>query len=211
MLTRLAFGLGALLLLSTGILGSMANAQAGPGDPEAVITSYEMARNRRDIDAALSYFADDATIVQRSATFTGKDEIRKFLEGSAGRGRFVVVSDRHTVGNQVTWTERSAGGGFGTQAQVQGLSGFQVTVEAFVQDGKIRTLSYSAFGQTPQAPIVVDSHGQVPAAFGLASVMALLLGVVLLASTGVGRAVGAPSRLRGTLLHDLRGWAAARQ
>jgi hypothetical protein len=207
----LAFAVGATLLLLTGVIGSLStSAQAGPGDPEGVINSYEMARNRRDVDAALSYFADDATIVQRNTTFTGKDEIRRFLEGSAGRARFVVVSDRHTVGNQVTWTERT-GGGFGTAAQAQGLSGFQVTVEAIVQDGKIRSLSYSAFGQAPAEPIVIDTRGQVPAAAGLASVLLLLLGVVALASMGVGRAVGTPSRLRGRLMQDLRGWAAARE
>ncbi|MBV9546261.1 MAG: hypothetical protein JOY61_17975, partial [Chloroflexi bacterium] len=94
--------------------------------------------------------------------------------------------------------------------QAQGLAGFQVTVDAVVQEGKIHSLSYSAFGQAAAQPIVIDSRGQVPAAAGLASVLLLLLGVVALASTGVGRAVGAPSTLRGRLMQDLRGWSAAR-
>ena len=83
----------------------MARAQASV-DPAAVITAYEMARNRRDVDTALSYFADDAVINQRSTSFNGKDEIRKFLDGVAARARFIVVSDRRISGNRVSWTER---------------------------------------------------------------------------------------------------------
>ena len=210
MLARIAFVLGVVVLLLNGVVSSMVSAQTSPSDPEAVITGYEMARNRRDVDAAMGYFADDATIVQRNTSFSGKDEIRRFLEASAGRSRFVVVTDRHSVGNQVTWTER-AGGGLGTQSQVQGLPGFQVTVQATVQDGKIKTIVYSPFGQQAQTPVVIDNRGQVPAVFGLGSVLVVLLGVVLLASAGAGRAVGAPSRLRGRLMQDLQGWAAARQ
>ena len=65
----------------------MATAQGGV-DPAAVIAAYETARNRRDIDGALSYFADDATISQRATNFTGKDDIRKYLEGISTRARF---------------------------------------------------------------------------------------------------------------------------
>src|ERR1700716_4559206 len=97
-------GIGALMVSAQ--LASMAKAQAG-ADPAAVISAYEMARNRRDIDTALAYFADDATINQRSTTFAGKDEIRKFLDGISARSRFVVVSDRRVSGNHVTWTERA--------------------------------------------------------------------------------------------------------
>ena len=206
-----ALAVGATLLVVTGVLGSLSSSaqQVAQPDPASVIASYESARNRRDIDTALSYFADDATIVQRNTSFTGKDDIRRFLEGSATRARFVVVSDRRTNGNQVTWSER-AGGGLGNAMQSQGLAGFQVSVEAVVQDGKIHSLTYGAFGQAPAEPIVIDSRGQVPAAAGLASVLLVLLGVVAFASAGVGRAVGTPSRLRGRLMQDLRGWTAAR-
>src|SRR5260370_33661072 len=101
-----AMGVGVATLMVSGVVACMARAQAG-SDPAAIITAYEMARNRRDLDAALAYFADDATISQRSTTFTGKDEIRKFLDGVSTRSRFVVISDRHTNGNRVTWSERS--------------------------------------------------------------------------------------------------------
>lgn len=110
----LAMGVGAATLMLSGVVATMARAQAG-ADPAAVITAYEMARNRRDLDAALAYFADDATISQRTTTFTGKDEIRKFLDGVSTRSRFVVISDRRSNGNRVTWTERSGTTGANSQ------------------------------------------------------------------------------------------------
>src|SRR5690348_4555874 len=101
----LALGVGVACLTASGVIASMARAQ--PNDPAAVVTAYEMARNRRDIEGALAYFADNAVITQRSTNFTGKDEIRKFLDGAVSRSRFIVVTDRHTSGSHVTWTERS--------------------------------------------------------------------------------------------------------
>src|SRR5438128_2394126 len=159
----LAMGVGAVTLVASGVVATLARAQAG-SDPAAVVTAYEMARNRRDLDAALMYFADDATISQRTTTFSGKDEIRKFLDGVSARSRFVVISDRRTSGNRVTWTERSGvTGPTGQPGQGQspppvagatnalgaqgvnpnnataGLNsntvGFLVNVEAMVQDG----------------------------------------------------------------------------
>src|SRR5215471_13276331 len=99
----LAMGVGGECLILSAVVVSLARAQAG-GDPAAVITAYEMARNRRDIEAALSYFADNAVISQRNTTFAGTDEIRKFLDGISTRASFIVVSDRHASGNKVSWT-----------------------------------------------------------------------------------------------------------
>jgi len=101
----LAMIAGASFLVVSGVIASMARAQSS-GDPSAVVTAFEMARNRNDTDAALSYFADNAVITQRNTTFSGKDEIRKYLDTFSTRSRYVVVSDRHISGNIVTWTER---------------------------------------------------------------------------------------------------------
>src|SRR5712691_10954259 len=117
----LAIGVGIAALVISGLVASMATAQSG-GDPSGVVSAYEMSRNRRDIDTALSYFADDATINQRATTFTGKDEIRKFLDGIAARSRFVVVSDRRVNGSHVTWTERSGTPGPSPQGQPMSLA-----------------------------------------------------------------------------------------
>src|SRR5579864_7419764 len=102
----LALIAGASFLVASGVIASMARAQP-TGDPSVVVSAFELARNRQDTDAALTYFADNAVITQRNTTYSGKDEIRKYLETFTSRSRYVVVSDRHSSGNIVTWTERT--------------------------------------------------------------------------------------------------------
>ena len=222
----LAMGVGVGALMVSAQLASMAKAQAG-ADPAAAISAYEMARNRRDVDTALAYFADDATINQRSTTFAGKDEIRKFLDGISARSRFVVVSDRRVSGTRVTWTERAGTQGPSPQGQPMSLaqaqaagggpngasnsSAFVVSVEAVVQDGKIRTLAYLPANQPLRADPALDGRAQLPAGVGLGAVLAVLLGVLMVGSVGLTRRGTSPSRLRGRLMHDLQGWSAARQ
>ena len=219
-------GVGVGALMVSAQLASMAKAQAGI-DPAAVVSAYEMARNRRDVDTALSYFADDATISQRSTTFAGKDDIRKFLDGISARSRFVVVSDRKVNGTRVTWTERAGTQGPSPQgqpmslSQSQGSSGgpnstantnvFVVSVEAVVQDGKIQSLAYLPASQPLRADPALDGRAQLPAGVGLGAVVAVLLGVLMVASVGLTSRGASPSRLRGRMMHDLQGWSAARQ
>jgi hypothetical protein len=214
----LAVGVGIAAVVVSGVVASMATAQAGV-DPAAIIAAYELARNQRDIDTALSYFADDATVTQRATTYSGKDEIRKYLDSVSTRARFVVVTERRTLGNRVTWTERAGGGqGPGQQTQSQALNGplaasggFQISVEAIVQDGKIRSLAYLASAQPLRADLAVDGRAQLPASVGLAAVVAVLLGVVLIASADLRRPAREASSLQGRLMQALRGWTAARQ
>ncbi len=235
----LAMGVGALLVISSGVVSSIVRAQPS-ADPVAVITAYEMARNRQDVEGALAYFADNAMITQRSTTFNGKDEIRNYLNSNVARARFIVVSDRHASGNIVTWTERSSNqvgqtsrlpgyaGGAATTTGVpnagrsgsnQGPSaviaaqtgGFAVTVEAVVQDGKIQSLAYVFGGPSPRSDPALQGRAELPASVGLAAVLAVLVGVLLVASLGLGRATPVNSSLRGRLMQDLQGWAAARQ
>jgi hypothetical protein len=214
----LAMGVGVACLTASGVVASMARAQPS-ADPIAVITAYEMARNRRDTEAALSYFSDNAVISWRT-TFNGKDDIRKFLDSAATRSRFIVISDRKVIGNHVTWNERSGGptGGDPQPRSPQGFSGapgsavsFTSSVEAVVQDGKILSLSYAYGGQVARTDPALDGRAQLPAAFGLAAVVAVLLSVVMIASTGLRRPSPATSSLRGRLMQSLQGWSEARQ
>jgi hypothetical protein len=239
----LAAAVGVALVFVSGIVASMARAQPGV-DPTTVITAYEAARSRQDLDTALSYFADNATLSQRNTTLTGKDQIRKYLESISARAPYVVVSDRHTSGNIVSWTERTAtqqpaqtttrlpgytggqqqpqqgtgftgrtGTGPGTGAANTGIvtqQSFLVTVEALVQDGKIQSMSYVFGSQAPRPDPSLEGRAQLPAGIGLAAVLAVLVGIVLIASTGMGRTTRVNSSLRGHLMQDLQGWAAAR-
>ena len=212
----LAMGVGVACLVASGVLVTLARAQA-TGDPAAVIAAYEAARNQRDLDLALSYFADDATLTQRNTTFTGKVDIRKFLEGFSTRARFNTVSDRQVNGTRVTWTERASGPGTEPQTRPpQGLnagtaaSGFTFGVEAVVQDGKIRSITYLPPNQAPRTDPSLEGRAQLPATIGLAAIVAILAGIVLIASVGLQRGATAASTLRGRLLQGLRGWSAAR-
>jgi hypothetical protein len=239
----LAMGVGLALVAVSGFISSMARAQPGV-DPTAVITAYEAARSRQDMDTALSYFADDATLTQRNTTLAGKDQIRKYLDSISARAPYIVVSDRHTSGNIVSWTERTGtqptpattrlpgytggqttqttgftgrtgtgpgtGTGAGTNTGIVTQQSFLVTVEAVIQDGKIQSMSYVFGSQVPRPDPALEGRAQLPAGIGLAAVLAVLAGVVLVASMGVGRTSRVNSSLRGHLMQDLQGWAAAR-
>jgi SnoaL-like domain len=213
----LAMGVGLACLVASGLLVTLAGAQAS-GDPAAVIAAYETARNQRDLDLALSYFADDATLTQRNTTFSGKTDIRKFLEGFSTRARFNTVSDRQVNGNRVTWTERASGPGTELQTRPPqgfnggaGAPGFTFGVEAVVQDGKIRSLTYLPANQLPRTDLVDDGRAQLPASVGLAAIMMVLVGIMLVASLSLRRGATAASTLQGRLLQGLQGWSAARQ
>lgn len=220
----LAMGVGVALLMSSGLVGTLARAQSSV-DPMGVITAYEMARNRRDVDGALAFFSDNAVITQRNVTFSGKDEIRKFLENVSTRSRFVVVQDRHVAGIHVTWTERTSSG-YPEQQQIRppamwsgqnptgpvGLqNGLSISVEAVVQDGKIQALSYVFGGQAQRPDQAIEGRAQLPAAYGLAAVLIVLSGLLMIASLGIRRAAPVASSLQGRLIPGLQGWAAARQ
>jgi hypothetical protein len=235
----LALGLGLAVLVAVGVITSTGRAQPGI-DSTAVITAYDTARSRQDMDTALSYFADNATITQRNTTYTGKDQIRKYLDSITARAPYIVVSDRRASGNIVSWTERTgspqisaptarlpgySGGptnqgspGFAARpgasqptTTVTPQAGFLVTVEAIVQDGKIQSMSYIFGSQVSRPDPALEGRAQLPAGVGLAAVLAVLAGVLLVASTGVRRASRVSSRLHGHLMQDLRGWAAARE
>lgn len=234
----LAMGIGAVLLITSGLISSIVRAQPG-ADPVAVVTAYEMARNRQDVEGALAYFADNAMVTQRNTTFSGKDEIRNYLSSVVTRARFIAVSDRHASGNIVTWTERSSnqpgpttrlpgyGSGAATTTGVPNTGrsgtppgpsvaiatqgGFAVTVEAVVQDGKIQSMSYIFGGPSPRSDPALQGRAELPASIGLAAVLLVLLGVLLVASVGLRRGRPVDSSLRGRLLQDLQGWSAARQ
>jgi len=197
------FALCCAFLLGVLVVPVVAAAQVNvqSSDPAAIVTAYEMARNRGDVDQAVALFADDATLTQRSTIFTGRDEIRRYLQNATGRGRFVVISNRKVNGTQLTWTERPAG---------QNINGIEVGVEAIVQDGKIKALSYNGSPYAPRVEPNLEGRSQLPALLGLGSVVLVLSGVVLVASSGIGHGQTAESSLRGRLMNDLKVWRSAR-
>jgi hypothetical protein len=217
--------IGVLVIVSSGIATSLARAQSAV-DPTSVITDYETARNHHDIDAALSYFADDASISQRATVFSGKDDLRRFVEVMTMRAQFIVVSDRHASGDHVIWTERSTGfgsgqgigsQGYGVRSQVPapamgmpGLAGGLVSVDAVVEDGKIQSLTYMP-GTQAQLRIDPSADGRtLPAMAGFGIVALVLAAALALAWVGVGRSRSAASSMRGRMMSGLESWTAAR-
>jgi hypothetical protein len=192
---------GGLLLGVTAAGAQIRTQSSQTGEPAAIVTGYEMARNRGDIDAAMSYFADDATITQRNTTYSGTDEIRRYLEASTGRGRFVVVSNRRLNGVQLTWSERPAG---------QNVNGFEQTVAAIVQDGKIKAIVYNGSLPAARTEVSADGRSLMPALLGLAAVILVFSGAILVISTGLPHPRVPQSTLRGRLHQDLQVWRSAR-
>jgi hypothetical protein len=202
MLMVFRLGFYVVLILAGLVLGAgVVGAQAQLAEPAAIVTGYEMARNRGDIDAALTFFADDATITQRNTTYSGKDEIRRYLEAINGRGRLVVVSNRRVSGIQLTWVERPAG---------QNVNGFETSVAAIVQDGKIKAIVYNGAIAPARTEASTDGRSPLPALLGLASVILVLSAAILAISTGLPNSRTPQSTLRGRLHRDLQVWRSAR-
>ena len=200
---RLCSALAFLLQLVALPLAAWPAAAQTP-DPASVIDAFEAARNRRDFDAAVALFADDAVITDASSrSFTGKDEIRRFLQGMLGRGRFAVITNRRVDSYHVAWTERPAG---------QMLSGVELAAEAVVYDGKIRMLAYDGSVSAGRADVAIDPRAQLPALLGLAAVLLVMGGLLIATSIGgpAAHSAAPSSHLRGRLLRELRGWTSAR-
>lgn len=200
---RLCAALALLLQLAAQAPAALPAAAQAP-DPASVIDAFEAARNRRDFDTAVALFADEAFVTDVSSrSFSGKDEIRRFLQSMLGRGRFVVVANRRVDGQHVSWTERPAG---------QMLSGIELSVEALVQDGKIRRLAYDGSVSAARADAAIDPRAQLPALLGLAAVLLVVAGLLIVSSIGGAAApsTASSSHLRGRLLTELRGWTNAR-
>jgi hypothetical protein len=164
-------------------------------DPPVIVDSFFRARDRGDIDRALSTFADNAVVrleERQAVAFTGKAEIRKFLM-SIGREPPQVTSNRHVVGNTVTWSERTRG---------QQQTSIDLSVEAVVQEGKIISMMYRvALPQPPAAP-QVDGPTRMPAALAPLGLLVLGGGLLLVASLLPPRRAS-PSALRGKLIAAL--------
>jgi hypothetical protein len=189
-----------LLVLLFATLPTVTSAQVT--DAPRVVDAYERARNSRNIDAALALFADDARISlppRSSITFTGKAEIRGFLETMSMRTPPLITSNRNVAGSTVTWNERDAG----TRSTANDL-----TVQVIVRDGKIQSIQYRPASASPIRANAVVGPEPVPAAVALGSLLAAGLGLLAIASLGSRRRRSA-STLSGKLMVGLDHWRTA--
>ena len=180
-----------------------AAAQAGP-DPAVVVNGFEQARNQRDVDAALSFFADDATLTDRTQrVYRGRDEIRGYFQQLAARGRGLTLATANVRvnGPEVSWAERPP---------TQNGGGFEIGVDAVIRDGKICSMVYSSTATVAQRlDPSLDGRSSFPALVGLMAVLLTLAGAAALVSAaGTGAAPGRESHLRGRLVAELGTWRA---
>jgi hypothetical protein len=202
LLTALAVGVACLALVGLRVPGPAA-AQAGP-DPSVVVNGFEQARNQRDVDATLAFFADDATLTDRTQrVYRGRDEIRTYFQQLAARGRGLTLATANlrVNGSDVSWTERPPG---------QNTGGFEIGVDAVIREGKIRSMLYT--GTTSPAQRIdpnLDGRASFPALVGLVAVLMTLAGAAAVVSAaGSGPVPGRESQLRGRLVAELGTWRA---
>ena len=188
----------ALVIAASVLLVHAAHAQGG--NPSAVVSRYEDAWSDRDIDAALNQFAEDAVITlhdARTRTLSGSYQIREFLRASSLGSLPTLTTVRHIDGTTVTWSER-------TQTNGQVLSSAELTVEAVVEDGKIKSLVYRPGTLVSGSTSAATEMTPESAATALAALVLFGLGLLSLATARP--RMGSGSHLRGRLVRHLYGW-----
>jgi hypothetical protein len=195
----------ALTLVSAAFVLLVHAAHAQGGNPSAVIFRYEDAWGSRNIDAAVEEFADNAVITlddARTRTLSGTYQIREFLQDAGLGSPPILTSARQVDGSTVIWSER-------TEVNGQVLSSAELTVQAVVEDGKIRSLVYrpgtlvrgpgGGLGGSAATDMTPES-----AVTALAALLLFGLGLLSLATARPSHRSG--SHLRGRLVRHLHGW-----
>ena len=100
-------------------------------------TSYWRAEAARDLNAILSHFAENATIVSPTMTVTGRAEIRRYYEHMLESFDSVSVSVENSVeqGDQLAVEWRAEFGSAEAPRQARGCSVFTVSDSVFVRLG----------------------------------------------------------------------------
>jgi uncharacterized protein (TIGR02246 family) len=82
-----------------------------PGPVPDVITRYFEADARRDVDAVVALFSDDAVVVDEGETWRGISEIRAWRQGPASRYQYTteVVDTKRAGEDQYLVTGRLEG------------------------------------------------------------------------------------------------------
>jgi len=136
--------LGILILMAAWMASAPVSAQ--PLDPAAVVDAYTAAINAHDVEAALAFVDDDAVYVRPAGRYTGKTEVREFIDGLVFQNvRIELIGERQVLRNYVTWTSRV------TLSDPMNPNAPSMTImnqaESIVRDGRI------VFHMATRAPI----------------------------------------------------------
>lgn len=158
-------------------------------DPISIAHALHDALNAGDIDAALSYLADDAVVTmvpppEGTGVFSGKEEIRGWYDGLVAGNGVSTLSDCQVDGETVTCMDTYTDDGL----QGMGVDFIEGEWVAIVRDGKIQSYTFSmtpeSLAKFPPPPEALPVTGG-PASPNYALVMALG-GLAILGGLGVG-------------------------
>jgi ketosteroid isomerase-like protein len=115
-------------------------------DPLSVVDAWFDALNAGDVDAALSYLADDAVVVMvppgtpgDDGIFTGKEEVRGWYEGLVGAKGVATLRDCQVEGESVTCIDTYTDDGL----QAMGVDSIEGELALIVRDGKIQSYTFT--------------------------------------------------------------------
>lgn len=114
-------------------------------DPMSVVNAWHDALNGYDIDAALSYLADDAVITivppldGGSGVYAGKEEIRSLYEGFVAANFACSLSDCQVEGETVTCIDTYTDDGL----KAMGVDLLEGEWAATLREGKIQSYTYT--------------------------------------------------------------------
>lgn len=192
---RLLSALGAISACVVLACIATPTAAAQQGDPAGVISAYESARNRGDMNTVVGLFADDAVVIDEAGTVhRGPQQIGLLLKPGISPDWAADPSNCSISGDHIFCTERVG---------VHGTARF-LNLAAIVNDGSIQAMSYGGRELLPAEASNQDGAPVVPAAFALAGFL-----LAVLCTIDIGAVLtphGRRSALRGSLLAHLQRW-----
>jgi ketosteroid isomerase-like protein len=165
---------------------------AQESDPMSIIDAWVEALNAGDIDAALSYLADDAvvTIVPpapgTSGVYTGNGEIRGWYEGIVGEHGVTTLSDCQVDGETVTCVNTYTGDSFTSM----GIDFVVAEWVAVVRDGKLHSYTWTMTDESLAALMAAMPPQAMPVTGGTAvplyAIVAAFGGLMCIGGLGLG-------------------------
>ena len=154
-------GILAMVVLVALVLPGVLYAQET--DPLTIVNSWLEALNAGDVEAALSYLADDAQITSDQA-YTGKEEIRGWYEGLVGANGVSTLSDCQVDGETVTCSSVYTDDGL----QAMGVDFLVGALVLVVRDGEIQSYTFNPSPESlaklppPPATLAETGGGSLP-------------------------------------------------
>jgi ketosteroid isomerase-like protein len=121
-----------IVMLGVAVVSQAVEVQ--PTDPPAVLQRYIDAQHAGDVEAALALWAENGVMTNtQGGTFTGREELRRFIQGNITRNIRQAPESIETIGEKVTWINPESQ----TSYQRLKVAPVQQHSEIIVQNGHI--------------------------------------------------------------------------